>query len=53
MKLTTVGKEQLEYTGKHLNQMNIQFDRLIHSVLVRAYESAIVINEQFDSKLQL
>jgi len=53
MKLTTLGKEQLEYTGKRLNQMNIQFDRLIHSGMVRAYESAIIINEQLDSKLQL
>jgi broad specificity phosphatase PhoE len=53
MKLTTLGKEQLEYTGKRLNQMNIQFDRLIHSGMVRAYESAIIINEKLDSKLQL
>jgi hypothetical protein len=53
MKLTILGKEQLEYTGKRLNQMNIQFDRLIHSGMVRALESAIIINEQLDSKLQL
>ncbi|CAF1223179.1 unnamed protein product [Rotaria sp. Silwood1] len=53
MKLTLLGKEQLEYTGKRLNQMNIKFDRLIHSGMVRAYESAIIINQQFDSKLEL
>jgi len=46
MKLTALGKEQLEYTGKRLNQMNIQFDRLIHSGMVRAFESAFIINEQ-------
>jgi len=53
MKLTVLGKEQLEYTGKRLNQMNIQFDHLIHSGMVRALESAVIINEQLDSKLQL
>ncbi len=53
MKLTTLGKEQLVYTGKRLNQMNIQFDRIIHSGMVRAYESAMIINEQLDSKFQL
>ena len=53
MKLTLLGREQLEYTGKRLNQMNIRFDRLIHSGMVRALESALIINQQFDSKLQL
>jgi phosphohistidine phosphatase SixA len=53
MKLTVLGKEQLEYTGKRLNQMNIQFDRLVHSGMVRAVESATIINEQLNSKLQL
>lgn len=53
MKLTILGREQLEYTGKRLNQMNIQFDRLIHSGMVRAFESATIINQQFDRKLQL
>ncbi len=53
MKLTILGKEQLEYTGKRLNQMNIQFDRLIHSGMVRALESAMIITEQLNSKLQL
>ncbi|CAF1040100.1 unnamed protein product [Adineta ricciae] len=31
MKLTILGREQLKYTGIRLNQMNIQFNRLIHS----------------------
>ena len=53
MKLTILGKEQLVYTGRRLNQMNIRFDRLIHSGMVRAVESAEIINEQLDSKLQL
>ncbi|CAF2654894.1 unnamed protein product [Rotaria sp. Silwood2] len=53
MKLTLLGKEQLEYTGKRLNQMNIRFDRIIHSGMVRAYESAVIINQQLDSKLEL
>ncbi len=53
MKLTILGKEQLEYTGRRLNQMNIQFDRLIHSGMVRALESAIIINNQLNTKLQL
>lgn len=53
MKLTELGKEQLEYTGKRLNAMNIQFDRLIHSGMVRAVESALIINDQLDTKLQL
>lgn len=53
MKLTQLGKEQLEYTGKRLNEMNIHFDRLIHSGMVRALESATILNEQLDSKLQL
>jgi phosphohistidine phosphatase SixA len=53
MKLTILGKDQLEYTGKRLNQMNVQFDRLIHSGMVRAFESATIINEQLDSKLPL
>jgi hypothetical protein len=33
--------------------MNIQFDRLIHSGMVRAFESANIINEQLDLKLEL
>ena len=53
MKLTILGKEQLKYTGIRLNQMNIRFNRLIHSGMVRAVESATVINEQLDSKLPL
>ncbi|CAF0764597.1 unnamed protein product [Adineta steineri] len=53
MKLTILGKEQLKYTGMRLNQMNIQFNRLIHSGMVRAFESATIINEQLDTKLQL
>jgi len=53
MKLTLLGREQLEYTGKRLNQMNIPFDRLIHSGMVRAFESATIINQQLDTKLQL
>jgi phosphohistidine phosphatase SixA len=53
MKLTALGRQQLVYTGNRLNQMNIQFDRLIHSGMVRAYESATIVNEQLDSKLQL
>ncbi|UJR15204.1 hypothetical protein I4U23_002163 [Adineta vaga] len=53
MKLTILGREQLKYTGIRLNQMNIQFNRLIHSGMVRAYESAGIINEQFDTKLPL
>ncbi|CAF3789944.1 unnamed protein product [Rotaria socialis] len=53
MKLTLLGKEQLEYTGKRLNQTKTHFDRLIHSGMVRAFESAVIINQQFDSKLDL
>ncbi|CAF1526033.1 unnamed protein product, partial [Rotaria sordida] len=53
MKLTLLGKEQLEYTGKRLNQMNIKFDRLIHSGMVRAFESAVIINQQLNSQLEL
>ncbi len=53
MKLTLLGQDQLKYTGKRLNQMNIQFNRIIHSGMVRALESAVIINEQLDSKLQL
>ena len=53
MKLTALGKEQLVYTGKRLNDMKIPFDRLIHSGMVRAVESATIINEQLDSKLEL
>lgn len=53
MKLTALGKEQLEYTGKRLNQMNVKFDRLIHSGMVRAFESAAVINQQLNPKLKL
>lgn len=53
MKLTLLGREQLEFTGKRLNQMNVRFDRVIHSGMVRALESASIINEQFDRKFQL
>ncbi|CAF1555678.1 unnamed protein product [Adineta ricciae] len=53
MKLTILGREQLKYTGIRLNQMNIQFNRLIHSGMVRALESATIINEQLDQKLTL
>lgn len=53
MKLTLLGREQLEYTGKRLNQMNIPFNRLIHSGMVRAFESATIINQQLDTKLQM
>lgn len=53
MKLTALGQEQVKYTGQRLNQMNITFDRLIHSTMVRARESAQIINDQFDRKLPL
>ncbi|CAF2050921.1 unnamed protein product [Rotaria magnacalcarata] len=53
MKLTLLGKEQLEYTGKRLNQTKTHFNRLIHSGMVRAFESAVIINQQLDSKLEL
>lgn len=53
MRLTTLGQEQLRYTGQRLNRMNISFDRLIHSTMVRARESAQIINEQFDRQLSL
>lgn len=53
MKLTALGQEQVKYTGQRLNQMNITFDRLIHSTMVRARESAQIINEQFYRKLPL
>lgn len=53
MKLTDLGKEQLVYTGKRLNEMKVKFDRLIHSGMVRAFESAGIINEQLDSKVEL
>jgi broad specificity phosphatase PhoE len=53
MKLTILGREQLKYTGIRLNQMSIPFNRLIHSGMVRALESAVIINEQLDSKLPL
>ncbi|CAF2973526.1 unnamed protein product [Rotaria sp. Silwood2] len=52
-KLTSLGKEQLEYTGERLKQMNIKFDRLIHSGMVRAFESASIINQQFDHQFEL
>ena len=51
MKLTELGKEQLVYTGRRLNEMKVPFDRLIHSGMVRAVESAGILNEQLDSKL--
>lgn len=53
MKLTALGREQVAYTGRRLNDLKIHFDRLIHSGMVRALESATIINEQLDSKLQL
>jgi Histidine phosphatase superfamily (branch 1) len=52
MKLTALGREQLEYTGKRLDQMNITFNRMIHSGMVRAVESAQIINEQLTRKLE-
>ena len=52
MKLTALGREQLQYTGKRLDQMNITFTRLIHSGMVRAVESAEIINEELTRKLQ-
>lgn len=53
MKLTLLGKEQLKYTGARLNQLNVRFNRLIHSGMVRAFESAVIINEQLSPKLPL
>ena len=53
MKLTALGREQLQYTGTRLDQMNITFTRMIHSGMVRAVESALIINEQLTRKLQL
>ncbi|CAF1070304.1 unnamed protein product [Adineta steineri] len=53
MKLTSLGKEQVGYTGKYLNEMNIKFDRLIHSGMIRALQSAIIINQQLNYPLKL
>lgn len=53
MRLTKLGEEQLVYTGQRLKQMNVRFDRLIHSGMVRARESAQIINEQLSNEFQL
>jgi phosphohistidine phosphatase SixA len=53
MKLTSLGREQLQYTGQRLNQMNIAFNRLIHSGMVRALESATILVEQLQMKMPL
>jgi serine/threonine-protein phosphatase PGAM5 len=53
MKLTVLGREQLQFTGQRLNKLNITFDRLIHSTMIRAIESAQIINEQLERKLNL
>lgn len=52
MVLTPLGREQLEYTGKHLNTWNMTFDRIIHSPMPRALESAMIINQQLDKKVE-
>ena len=47
------GREQLAFTGRRLKTMNIKFDRLIHSGMTRALQSAQIINQQLKDPLPL
>ena len=41
----TTGKEQAHLTGKRLKDMKIKFDRIVHSTLERAVETATTIRQ--------
>ncbi|CAF1031210.1 unnamed protein product [Didymodactylos carnosus] len=53
MKLTPLGREQAVYTGKRLNEMKLKFNRLIHSGMVRARETAEIITENLQQTIEL
>lgn len=44
-KLTLLGREQANFTGRRLNELGIEYDRIIHSTMTRAIETAQIISK--------
>ncbi|XP_015926991.1 serine/threonine-protein phosphatase PGAM5, mitochondrial [Parasteatoda tepidariorum] len=45
MKLTYLGREQAQLVGKRLKDLNISYDKLIRSTLIRAIETSDIIHK--------
>lgn len=51
--LTCLGQEQLDLTGKRLDELGICFDRLVASTMTRAQESANLVHKRLKPGLQI